>query len=299
MNSAVVKVQNVHKNFGQLKALNDVSLSLPQGQLLGLLGHNGAGKTTLIKLILGLSTPDGGQVEVLGQNPATNRDQLSLGYLPEHVSLYGNLTGFELLNYFAKLRGVKPARVFSVLEQLQLQEAQHRLVKTYSKGMRQRLALGQAILANPKVLILDEPTVGLDPEAAQMLYGQVLTLKQQGCAVIVCTHELTLVDNHLDQAMVMAKGHCIKQGRMEELRNLPELKTRIELGGAALLAQKDPELGQYFDLHHNQFSVVAEQKSWLVERLTEKHQRFDLNVLPPSLVEIYHSCQRHTSEIAS
>ncbi|USD38176.1 MULTISPECIES: ABC transporter ATP-binding protein [Ferrimonas] len=293
MTDSAVTVSGAVKRFSGVNALNGVSLELQHGQLLGLLGHNGAGKTTLIKLILGLNRPDEGTVRVLGQDPAlaANRAGLSIGYLPEHVSLYDNLSGLELLTYFARLRGIGGERVEEVLEQLQLAHAQSRKVRTYSKGMRQRLGLAQAILAKPRVLILDEPTVGLDPQASAMLYQQVAGLRQQGCAVIICTHELTLIDKHLDSALILAKGRAVAQGSIWELRQKHRLPTRVEVAGAERLAGRDMQLAALYDPIEQAFMVPDGMRKPLLERLIHQHGVFDFNVLPPSLPQIYHDCQ--------
>ncbi|WP_028110432.1 ABC transporter ATP-binding protein [Ferrimonas futtsuensis] len=293
MTQSAVSVVQVSKRFGEVQALDEVSLSLRPGELLGLLGHNGAGKTTLIKLILGLSTPDRGQIRVNGRDPGRteHRASLSIGYLPEHVSLYDNLSGGELLGYFAGLRRVGKERVEEVLARLQLDYARDRKVRTYSKGMRQRLGLAQAILAEPRVLILDEPTVGLDPQASALFYELVAALRNNGTAVIICTHELTLIDRHLDSALILAKGRELARGSIEELRQEHKLPTKVEVAGAELLASRDMLLAAMYDPQSKAFMVGQEQKRQLLEHLTAHHKIFDFNVLPPSLPEVYQSCQ--------
>ncbi|WP_298444836.1 heme ABC exporter ATP-binding protein CcmA [uncultured Ferrimonas sp.] len=294
MADSAVSVTGAVKRFAGVEALSGVSMALQSGQLLGLLGHNGAGKTTLLKLILGLSQPDAGRVRVQGQDPvlARNRQRLSIGYLPEQVSLYGNLSGRELLTFFARLRGITSQRVDDVLAQIQLTEVQSRKVATYSKGMRQRLGLAQAILAKPQVLILDEPTVGLDPAASAMLYQQVDALRQQGCAVIICTHELNLIDHYLDQVLILARGHTAAQGSMAQLRQQHSLPTRVEATAAAELAASDSQLAPFYDPKVQAFMVADELRTPLLQRLTQYHGVYDFNVVPPSLAQIYHHCQR-------
>ncbi|MDX5298691.1 MAG: ABC transporter ATP-binding protein, partial [Gammaproteobacteria bacterium] len=158
-----IQLDGITQHYGATAVLHDLSLHLPPGEVLGLFGHNGAGKTTTIKLILGLLQPTQGQVQVLGGSPQDVRIKLQIGYLPENVMFYPQLSGRETLRHFARLKQAPDAQVSSLLDQVGLSTAADRRVKTYSKGMRQRLGLAQALLGKPRLLLLDEPTVGLDP----------------------------------------------------------------------------------------------------------------------------------------
>ncbi|MCA1770503.1 MAG: ABC transporter ATP-binding protein [Halomonas sp.] len=165
MNQPVIEMNSVGKRFGKLTALDEVSLTLGEGEVLGMMGHNGAGKSTSMKLILGLIRPTSGELKVFGHDPggtAANDLRLRLGYLPENVQFYEQLSGFEVLDYFARLKRIGSGVVKPLLERVGLGHAMHRRVKTYSKGMRQRLGLAQALIGEPRLMLLDEPTVGLD-----------------------------------------------------------------------------------------------------------------------------------------
>ena len=177
---------------GRRKVLDGVSCRLRAGTLTALIGHNGAGKSTLIKTILGLIQPAEGKVSVLGCAPGS--DPLSIGYLPENISFYEQMTMQAHLEYFADLKGVARSRVDELLEALGLSHVRRNRMNQCSKGQRQRLGLAQALLAQPKIMILDEPTVGLDPQASSWMYAQLAQLRSQGCTVIVCTHELSLIE---------------------------------------------------------------------------------------------------------
>ena len=198
----VVELNHVKKQFSEdVLALNGLDLSIAQGQVLGLFGHNGAGKTTTIKLILGLLEATEGEVRVLGKNPVSHSEVKShIGFLPENVQFYEQLTGKEVLHYFAKLKGQSLKHAKELLHSFQLDHAMDRPVKTYSKGMRQRLGLAQAMLGEPKLLLLDEPTVGLDPVATNQFYEQVARLKQQGCTLVICSHVLPGIESYIDHA---------------------------------------------------------------------------------------------------
>ena len=155
--NATVSVNGVGKSYGAVKALRDVSFALSPGRLSALVGHNGAGKTTLIKLMLGLIHPDHGEIRVLGQDPAAGEfsARRQLGYLPENVAFNAALTGRETLAFYARLKQLAPSTAWPLLDRVGLSDAADRRVGTYSKGMRQRLGLAQALLGRPRVLLLD------------------------------------------------------------------------------------------------------------------------------------------------
>lgn len=236
MSKTIVKLAQLHKSFGSVNALNGIDLELKEGEVLGLFGHNGAGKSTLMKLILGLFAPTKGSLQVLGHDPmapdaAKARQQI--GYLPENVSFYDQLTGKEVLTYFARLKQINESRVTTLLDEVGLKEAMNRKVKTYSKGMRQRLGLAQAMLGSPKLLLLDEPTVGLDPIATHEFYQSVDKLKQQGCAVILCSHVLPGVERHISKLMIVSKGKTLAAGTISELRQQANLPITVKTSGVS------------------------------------------------------------------
>ena len=170
--TVTVAVNGVEKSYGAVKALRNVSFDLGPGRLSALVGHNGAGKTTLIKLMLGLIHAERGAVRVLDEDPAAGEfsARRQLGYLPENVAFNAALTGRETLAFYARLKQIKPASAWPLLDRVGLMHAADRRVGTYSKGMRQRLGLAQALLGRPRVLLLDEPTTGLDPALRQTFY---------------------------------------------------------------------------------------------------------------------------------
>ena len=210
-----VECLNVSFNRGSRMVLDDISLSVAQGEFVALIGHNGAGKSTLIKLCLGLITPKKGKVKVLGGRPGAS--PISVGYLPENVSFYDGMTIRENLNYFADLKNIPRQRADELIESLGLSTVAAQKVGQCSKGQRQRLGLAQALLAKPKLLFLDEPTVGLDPTASDFMYQELLKLKERGCTVIVCTHELMLVEGFADRIVMLVGGHKAADGTIRIL----------------------------------------------------------------------------------
>lgn len=289
MNTAVaVSARNISHNFGTGVVLDDVSFEMNQGQTMALLGHNGAGKSTLIKILLGLITPTEGEIDILGLNirKNTNRSTIKLGYLPENVSFYDKLTGQEILTYFAELKGVGKNRVCDLIEEFGLGYAKDRALKTYSKGMKQRLGFAQAILCEPELLLLDEPTVGLDPVASQFLYGKIDELKRLGCAIIVCTHELSLIEDNIDTALILGKGRCLASGGLSELRSESQLKTRLTSPSLATLVNDSERLASLYT--DNALLLDSESKQDVVHFLTSECGLFDFSLKEPGLSEIYH-----------
>ncbi|WP_394132238.1 ABC transporter ATP-binding protein [Shewanella maritima] len=293
-----VHIQNLCHQYGELQTLKNIDLSLAAGQTLALLGHNGAGKSTLIKIMLGLSKPTSGDVQVLGQSVVHGRQSANIGYLPENISFYDNMTGEEVLRFFAKLKGVNPAEVADAIEAFGLGHAKDKAIKGYSKGMKQRLGFAQAILAKPQLLLLDEPTVGLDPQASQFLYSKVNQLTDNGCSVIVCTHELNLVEPHLDVLMMMGQGRCLAFGDIESLIQTENLPVTIRSSAIPSLVEQHPYLATFYQSGMLKCSAV--QRSLVVLYLTQECQLFDFTITSPSLTDIYHkkiaAMQTHATE---
>ncbi|PVZ68996.1 copper ABC transporter ATP-binding protein [Pelagibaculum spongiae] len=293
-------MDQVAKSFGSVSALKSISLQLEAGQLLGLFGHNGAGKTTSIKLILGLLSPDDGQVRVFGQQPDHGdflNQRAKIGFLQENVSFYDQLTGEEVLRYFAKLKKRSKKECMPLLEQLGLAHAAKRRVAGYSKGMRQRLGLAQALLGEPKLLLLDEPTVGLDPLATREFYQTLNQLKHQGCSVILCSHVLPGVEQYIDRAIILGQGEMLASGDMKELRHQADLPVQLDVTANQL------QLSDYLQQHlshqsgnHYQFKAPLTDKLKLNQQLSQLSSIEDFHWHLPSLEDLYnHFCNRSAS----
>lgn len=288
-----VEIQGVSQRYGSMTVLHDLNLNLGEGEVLGLFGHNGAGKTTSMKLILGLLSPSAGQVKVLGRAPNDPQVRRQLGYLPENVTFYPQLSGRETLCHFARLKGAAQSQVDELLEQVGLAHAADRRVKTYSKGMRQRLGLAQALLGEPKLLLLDEPTVGLDPIATQDLYQLIDRLRQRGTSIILCSHVLPGVEAHINRAAILAKGRLQAVGSLSQLRAEAGLPVRIRASG---ISERDSWLQRWTDAGHSarglsetSLEVVAinGHKLVLLRQLLGESEPEDIEIHQPSLEDLY------------
>ncbi|HCG38681.1 MAG TPA: copper ABC transporter ATP-binding protein [Pseudomonas sp.] len=288
-----VEIQGVSQRYGSMTVLHDLNLNLGEGEVLGLFGHNGAGKTTSMKLILGLLAPSEGQVKVLGRAPNDPQVRRQLGYLPENVTFYPQLSGRETLRHFARLKGAALSQVDELLEQVGLAHAADRRVKTYSKGMRQRLGLAQALLGEPKLLLLDEPTVGLDPIATQDLYLLIDRLRQRGTSIILCSHVLPGVEAHINRAAILAKGRLQAVGSLSQLRAEAGLPVRIRASG---VSERDSWLQRWTDAGHSarglsesSLEVVAVNghKLVLLRQLLGESEPEDIEIHQPSLEDLY------------
>lgn len=229
------------KDYNGQSALQDVTLSVPEGRCVALIGHNGAGKTTLMKLILGLIRPTRGHVEVLGRDPATAGADFrsELGFLPENVAFHDQMTGADTLRFFARLKNVPFGDATLLLDRVGLASASDRKVKTYSKGMRQRLGLAQALLGRPKLLLLDEPTTGLDPVLRSEFFDIIRSLTGSGTTVILSSHILTELEAQTDLAAIMRDGRLVAFGDLESLRLEAALPLRVRArGDAAAISKK-------------------------------------------------------------
>ncbi|MBA2781057.1 ABC transporter ATP-binding protein [Billgrantia kenyensis] len=296
MTQSVIEMASVSKRFGKLNALNDVSLTLGEGEVLGLMGHNGAGKSTSMKLILGLIRPTAGELRVFGHDPSgaeSNELRLRLGYLPENVQFYEQLSGCEVLRYFAKLKRAGLDVVDSLLERVGLTHAMHRRVKTYSKGMRQRLGLAQALIGEPRLMLLDEPTVGLDPMATRDFYSMVDELRGRGVSVILCSHVLPGVERHIDRAAILGQGRMLASGSIDELREAANLPLMIRLRSALppeTLAQQLRSFGVsvgHGNMGRLELAVPTRAKVEVLRTLMADGQVEDIDIEPPTLESLY------------
>ena len=214
----VIQTHGLTKRYGRVVAVEDLNLSVREGEVYGLLGPNGSGKTTTILLLLGLTEPTSGEARVLGFDPMREplKVKSRVGYLPDQVGFYGELSAWENLRYTARLLGLPDeeaeARIEEVLKRMGLWEVRGRKVAAFSRGMRQRLGLAEVLLKRPKVAILDEPTLGLDPVSRREFEGILLELKKEGWGILLTSHDLEVVERVSDRVAFLHRGEVRRQG---------------------------------------------------------------------------------------
>lgn len=220
----IIKVQHLTKEFKEVRAVNDLSFSVQEGEVYGFLGQNGAGKSTTIRMLLSLIEPTEGSIEIFGLNLKTNRKEIlrKTGAIIERPDLYKFLSAVENMQLFAKLSGVKisVSQIKTRLDKVGLADRANSKVKTYSQGMKQRLGLACALVHNPQLLILDEPSNGLDPQGIADMRRMILQLsKEEGKTLVVSSHLLSEMEMVADSMLIINKGHKVVEGQVDELLN--------------------------------------------------------------------------------
>ena len=263
-----VSVQNLVVRYGTgksaVRALDGVSLTIEPGRVFGLLGPNGAGKTTLVKVVLGLVGGFEGRAELLGQPVGKALPRRRVGYLPEAHRLPGYLTAWQVLELFGMLCGRERAwlreRIPGWLERVGMTEAAHRKVKQYSKGMQQRLGLAQALVHEPEVVFLDEPTDGVDPIGRAAVREVIAELKRKGTTVFLNSHLLMEVEQMCDHVVILNRGRILREGSLEEMTRGAGA-VRIDLGrDTADLAGKLASCGRVTDSGPRHVDLIADEQ---------------------------------------
>ena len=202
-------------------ALRDLNLRVEPGEVYGLLGPNGSGKSTTLKIILGLVSPTRGRTKIFGRDSSLVESRAAVGFLPENPYFYKFLTGEETLRFFGKLCRLNgprlKSRVHELLELVGLTNARDQRLSTYSKGMLQRIGLAQALINEPQLVVLDEPTAGVDPAGSRDIRNIIVDLKQRGVTVLLSSHLLSQVQEICDRVGILARGVLVREGRLEEL----------------------------------------------------------------------------------
>lgn len=229
--SPPLSIDGLSKRFGKFNALDDVSITVRPGEIVGLLGPNGAGKSTLMKCVAGLLRPTSGTVHI-GDAPARSSEaNAMLGYIPEVPSVYDLLTPWEHMQFTAMAHGLTGWRdnAENILAQFDLDEKRNALCGELSKGMRQKVLIACALLHQPALYLFDEPTVGLDPQAQRELTDQMRRLRENGAALLVSTHILAQIERLADRAVILNRGKIVASGTLDELRRMFNLASDTPL----------------------------------------------------------------------
>ncbi|MEY2538280.1 MAG: type transport system ATP-binding protein [Verrucomicrobiota bacterium] len=282
MSNPAVSVRGLTKIFPipfrreTVVAVRDLELSIEPGEVYGLLGPNGSGKSTTLKIILGLVSPTHGHTKIFGRDSSLVESREAVGFLPENPYFYKYLTGEETLRFFGRLSGlhgtVLKRRIDELLELVGLAHAGHRRLATYSKGMLQRIGLAQALIDEPRLVVLDEPTAGVDPVGSREIRDLIIDLKRRGITVLLSSHLLAQAQEICDRVGILANGVLVREGRLAELITLND-RTEVVLEHAsdalvtaidALAARSGAKL-----IAHRKSTTTLEQ---LFLEATKKHE---------------------------
>ena len=284
----MIVFDKVTKKFGDIIALNELSLTIRKGELFSLVGPNGAGKTTAIRLACGIQHATSGRIMVDGidieKNPAEVKRKI--GYLPEEPNLYIRPTARELLEYFADLYGSGRERVDELLKLVGLSGRADSPVGTFSKGMRQRLALARSIVHDPEIMIFDEPTMGLDPATSMKVRQFIVSLKKKEKTIILCTHYMEEADMLSDRIGFLALGRLVKVGTPIELKNLTRRDDVYEIIFSETV---DTSPIDKYILSHENGKIIATLSPSLVEMILSSYGKkvFSIRSLTPSLYDVF------------
>lgn len=290
---ALLEVENVVKHFAQHKALDGVSLSVPENSIYGLLGPNGAGKTTLIRIINCITAPDSGEVRLNGKRITTDNVSL-IGYLPEERGLYKKMKIGEQALYLAQLKGMSKKEALKALkywfEKFEIQGWWDKKVEELSKGMAQKVQFITTILHNPKLLIFDEPFSGFDPVNANLLKSEILELRDKGATIIFSTHDMSTVEDLCENISLVDKAKIVLQGNVAQIRASHATDTFMVQSAQALTEngfeildskQKNNIIESSIKKSHN------DTNNMLIERLIQQNEILSFKEILPNMTDIF------------
>lgn len=281
----LVEIQGVEKHFGEIRAVDGIDMVVKQGEILGLLGPNGAGKSTTISMIATLLEPTSGSILFMGESIQTDpkRIQEVLGFVPQEIALYPTLTGKENLQFWGRVYGLRGSelkeRITEISQVIGLDERLKDRVDTYSGGMKRRLNIGVALLHKPAFIIMDEPTVGIDPQSRSFILDTVRELRDQGSTILYTTHYMEEVESLCDRIYIMDHGKMIAEGTKESLTAMINANEVIRLSVEAV----DPLLiNTLQELSFVEKAVVEENSIFLTVKENGNHYQLIMNVLMES-----------------
>jgi len=289
----VLTVENINKNFGKFQAVKNLSFSLEKGTMFGLLGPNGAGKTTTIRMIMDIIIPDSGHITVTGNGKNVNKNDY-IGYLPEERGLYRKMKVGDLLLFLAELKSMnkKEAKleIDYWLERLELSDWKNKKIEELSKGMQQKLQFIATVIHKPKILILDEPFLGLDPINTNIIKDIMLELNKNGTTTILSTHLMEYAEKLCDEILLIDKGEAILSGKLREIKqNFGRKNVLIEYDGSDRFLKESDQIKKY-DNYGNYVEVHLKENADTQKLLQEAMQSAAIRkfeVVEPTLHEIF------------
>ncbi len=287
----VVEIENITKTFGSVKAVDDLSLNVPQGKIYGFIGPNGSGKTTTLRMIMNIFYPDSGTIRTFGEEmKGTSTDRI--GYLPEERGMYKKMKVRDLLQFYGELKGGRKVNreVDYWLERLELSEWGNKKIETLSKGMGQKVQFISTIVAKPELIILDEPFTGLDPVNVETIKDAVLDLRSQGATVIFSTHDMNVAEKMCDFIFMIFKGRKVLDGTLVSIQDKygsDTIRIRTEGGRASLDnlegVEKITDFGQLQELR---ILPDAEHQKILAE-IMSRTKVYSFELAKPTLYDIF------------
>lgn len=305
-----IEVTNLTKKFGDFTAVNSISFTVPRGEIFGFLGPNGAGKTTTIRMLLGLLTPTGGSAQVVGYDVAKESEALRrrIGYMSQKFSLYNDLRVEENLNFYGGIYGVRGKKLKErkryILEMAGLLGREREMTRNLSGGWKQRLALGVAIVHEPEVLFLDEPTAGVDPTSRRAFWELIYDLAEQGTTILVTTHYMDEAE-HCQNLVFIQRGHLVAQGSPEQVKSSQMRGDVIEIdcdnAGRAVSLLRELNIFEEVALYGALIHVVTDQATAHIPLIRQTLLDNDIGVtnierISPSLEDVFISSARHAEE---
>ncbi|MEP0266319.1 ABC transporter ATP-binding protein [Dokdonia sp.] len=262
----MIQVQHLSKSFQDIQAVNDISFAINKGEIFGLLGPNGAGKSTTLNMMSTILKSDGGSIRIDGKDVNENAKECKhlIGFVPQEISLYEELSAYKNLLFWGSLYGIPSKklkeRIHTTLELIGLLDRKNDLIKTYSGGMKRRINIAAALLHNPKVLFMDEPTVGIDPQSRNHIFEVIETLNKQGMTIVYTTHYMEEVERLCDRIAIIDSGKIIAQGTQSQLKELVQTKESIQIEFDILSESHVHELRKLlsYTMTHNKNKLLIE-----------------------------------------
>jgi ABC-2 type transport system ATP-binding protein len=291
MNSHAVELRGVSKKFGSHQAVHPMDLSVPTGSIYGFIGPNGSGKTTTMRMILRIYQPDSGSVQVLGSEHGDCADD-RVGYLPEERGLYRRMTVRRVLRYFARIKGLRrpDANIERWLHALGADTWQKKRIDQLSKGMAQKIQFISAVVANPQLLILDEPFSGLDPVNMEVLRDAVLRLRDNGTTILFSTHDMAMAEQMCDRVCMIFEGHKVLDGSLEQIGlEYGEPRLRVRLSNPECIPSFIPGVIEQIDRGRNRDLVLSKEanRREILQTLMSAGEVEHFETVKPSLHDIF------------
>lgn len=277
----MLQIKNMRKDYGNKHVIRSVDLTVRKGEIFGFLGRNGAGKSTLINMLTGITYPTAGEINFFGEGPLTTKLKKRIGILPDYSSFYDHLNAIEHLRYFAKISGTKITKAdgYTLLAKVGLQGAETTKLSKYSFGMKKKLGIAQALVHNPEMLFLDEPTSGVDAESAISLHALLRDLQRSGKTIFLTSHNLYEVEKLCDRIAILKDGQIAKSGTIDELRGKEKQELTVQIKHAKVTESNEISFqngcavfGQILEIKDKHIKIRLEEEQQIAHLLRVFHQ---------------------------